>query len=60
MVVVDSIHQDGKLIGFAKITGDMTEQRVAQLAEARWCGRPSSRLRTDMPKFMLDKTNYRA
>jgi PAS domain S-box-containing protein len=32
MVVVDSIRQDGKLIGFAKITRDMTEQRAAQLA----------------------------
>jgi PAS domain S-box-containing protein len=32
MVVIDSIRQDGKLIGFAKITRDMTEQRAAQLA----------------------------
>ncbi len=32
MVVIDPIHQDGKLIGFAKITRDMTEQRNAQLA----------------------------
>ena len=32
MVVIDPIHQDGKLIGFAKITRDMTEQRAAQLA----------------------------
>jgi PAS domain S-box-containing protein len=32
MVVIDAIHQDGKLIGFAKITRDMTEQRSAQLA----------------------------
>ena len=32
MVVIDPIHQGGKLIGFAKITRDMTEQRNAQLA----------------------------
>jgi PAS domain S-box-containing protein len=32
MVVIDPIVEDGKLIGFAKITRDMTEQRAAQLA----------------------------
>ena len=32
MVVIDPIVQDEKLIGFAKITRDMTEQRAAQLA----------------------------
>ena len=32
MVVIHPIHQDGKLIGFAKIVRDMTEQRNAQLA----------------------------
>jgi PAS domain S-box-containing protein len=32
MVVIDPIWQDEKLIGFAKITRDMTEQRIAQLA----------------------------
>ena len=32
MVVIDAIRQDGKLIGFAKITRDMTEQHNAQLA----------------------------
>ena len=32
MVVIDPIYEDGKLIGFAKITRDMTEQRAAQLA----------------------------
>jgi PAS domain S-box-containing protein len=32
MVVVDPIHRDGKLIGFAKITRDMTEQHSAQAA----------------------------
>nr|WP_238940439.1 PAS domain-containing sensor histidine kinase [Pseudoroseomonas ludipueritiae] len=32
MVVIDAIYQDGRLIGFAKITRDMTEQRKAQIA----------------------------
>src|ERR1700712_5746508 len=32
MVVIDPIIQNGKLLGFAKITRDMTEQRLAQLA----------------------------
>jgi PAS domain S-box-containing protein len=32
MVVIDPIRQDGRLIGFAKITRDITEQRNAQLA----------------------------
>jgi PAS domain S-box-containing protein len=32
MVVIDPIHQDGKLVGFAKITRDMTEPRQAQMA----------------------------
>jgi PAS domain S-box-containing protein len=32
MVVIDAIRQDGRLIGFAKITRDMTEQRTAHLA----------------------------
>ncbi|MBV9786496.1 MAG: PAS domain S-box protein [Acidisphaera sp.] len=32
MVVIDALRQDGELIGFAKITRDMTEQRAAQLA----------------------------
>src|SRR5271166_4087990 len=31
MVVIDSIRDDGKLVGFAKITRDMTEHRAAQL-----------------------------
>jgi PAS domain S-box-containing protein len=31
MVVIDPIRHGGKLIGFAKITRDMTEQRAAQL-----------------------------
>src|SRR5689334_11081437 len=32
MVVIDPIRRNGQLIGFAKITRDMTEQRAAQLA----------------------------
>ena len=32
LVVIAPIRRDGKLIGFAKITRDMTEQRTAQLA----------------------------
>jgi PAS domain S-box-containing protein len=32
MVVIDPIYQDNKLLGFAKITRDITEQRTAQLA----------------------------
>jgi PAS domain S-box-containing protein len=31
MVVIDPIYDNGQLIGFAKITRDMTEQRAAQL-----------------------------
>ena len=30
-VVIDPIHEDGKLVGFAKITRDITERREAQL-----------------------------
>src|SRR5205823_7377680 len=30
-VVIDPIHEDGKLVGFAKITRDITERRDAQL-----------------------------
>ena len=32
MAVIDTIHRDGKLVGFAKIIRDITEQRNAQLA----------------------------
>ena len=32
MVVIDAIVQDGQVIGFVKVTRDMTEQRAAQLA----------------------------
>jgi len=29
-VVVDAIHRDGRLVGFAKVTRDITERRIAQ------------------------------
>ncbi|HUN43498.1 MAG TPA: PAS domain S-box protein [Acetobacteraceae bacterium] len=31
-VIIDPVRQDGRVIGFAKVTRDMTEQRAAQLA----------------------------
>jgi len=31
MVVIDTVYRDGNLVGFAKITRDMTEQRAAEL-----------------------------
>jgi PAS domain S-box-containing protein len=56
MVVIDPIRRDGELIGFAKITRDMTEQRTAQLAMLE----SESRFRllvqgvTDYAIYMLD------
>ena len=32
MVVIDAIRREGRLVGFAKITRDMTEQNAVQLA----------------------------
>lgn len=32
MVVIDAIHREGELVGFAKITRDITEQHNAQMA----------------------------
>jgi PAS domain S-box-containing protein len=56
MVVIDPIHQDGKLLGFAKITRDMTEQRNAQLAalESERRFRLLVQGATDYAIFMLD------
>jgi PAS domain S-box-containing protein len=56
MVVIDPIHQDGKLIGFAKITRDMTAQREAQLAalESERRFRLLVQGVTDYAIFMLD------
>jgi PAS domain S-box-containing protein len=60
MVVIDPIYQDNKLIGFAKITRDVTEQRVAQLAALE----SERRFRllvegvTDYAIFMLSPEGY--
>ena len=56
MVVIDPIHQGGKLIGFAKITRDMTEQRNAQLAavESETQVPPACQGVTDYAIYMLD------
>ena len=56
MVVIDPIRQDGKLIGFAKITRDMTEQRNAQLAalESERTFRLLVQGVTDYAIYMLD------
>jgi PAS domain S-box-containing protein len=55
-VVLDPIHLDGKLLGFAKITRDMTEQRNAQLAalESERRFRLLVQAVTDYAIFMLD------
>ncbi|WP_254073169.1 PAS domain-containing sensor histidine kinase [Acidisphaera sp. S103] len=56
MVVIDPIRRDGALIGFAKITRDMTEQREARLA-AQESERQFSLLVqsvTDYAIYMLD------
>jgi len=60
MVVIDPIYQDNKLIGFAKITRDVTEQRAAQLAALE----SERRFRllvegvTDYAIFMLSPEGY--
>jgi PAS domain S-box-containing protein len=56
LVVIDPIYQDGKLIGFAKVTRDMTEQRNAQLAalESERRFRLLVQGVTDYAIFMLD------
>src|SRR3954466_4142960 len=66
MVVIDPIRTNGQLIGFVKITRDMTEQRAAQLAalenERRF--RLLVQSVTDYAIFMLDSegrvTNWNA
>ena len=66
MVVIDPIHEGGNLIGFAKITRDMTEQRSAQLAiiESERRFRLLVQGVTDYAIFMLDPdgrvTNWNA
>ncbi len=56
MVVLDAIRQNGELIGFAKITRDMTEHRAAQLAmlESERGFRLLVQGVTDYAIFMLD------
>ena len=60
MVVIDPIHHGGRLVGFAKITRDMTEQREAHLAllatERRF--RLLVQSVTDYAIFMLDRGGY--
>ncbi|HEY0184519.1 MAG TPA: PAS domain S-box protein [Rhodopila sp.] len=60
MVVIDPIRRDGKLIGFAKITRDMTEQRAAQLAalESERRFRLLVQGVTDYAIYMLDPDGY--
>ena len=66
MVVIDPIYQNGKHVGFAKITRDMTEQRNAQLAafESERKFRLLVQGVTDYAIFMLDPdgrvTNWNA
>jgi PAS domain S-box-containing protein len=66
MVVIDPIRQNGELIGFAKVTRDMTEHRAAQLAmlESERRFRLLVQGVTDYAIFMLDPegrvTNWNA
>jgi PAS domain S-box-containing protein len=56
MVVIDPIHQDKQLVGFAKITRDMSEQRKAVLAslESERRFRLLVQSVTDYAIYMLD------
>jgi PAS domain S-box-containing protein len=60
MVVIDPIHHGGRLVGFAKITRDITEQRTAQLAA--WETERRFRLLvqgvTDYAIYMLSPAGY--
>src|SRR5690242_14462095 len=60
MVVIDPIRRNGQLIGFAKITRDMTEQRAAQLAalESERRFRLLVQDVTDYAIFMLDPEGH--
>jgi PAS domain S-box-containing protein len=60
MVVIDPIYQDNKLIGFAKISRDVTEQRAAQLAalESERRFRLLVEKVTDYAIFMLSPEGY--
>lgn len=60
LVVIDAIHQDGELIGFAKITRDMTQQREAQrsLVESERRFRLLVQGVTDYAIYMLSPEGY--
>ena len=60
MVVIDPIRKDGELIGFAKVTRDMTEQRAAQRAalESERRFRLLVQSVTDYAIFMLDPDGH--
>ncbi|MBV8094267.1 MAG: PAS domain S-box protein [Acetobacteraceae bacterium] len=60
MVVIDAIHVNGKLVGFAKITRDMTAQRNAYLAaiESERRFRLLVQSVTDYSIFMLSPEGY--
>jgi PAS domain S-box-containing protein len=60
VVVIDPIRQDGQLIGFAKITRDISEQRAAQLAalESERRFRLLVQSITDYAIYMLDPDGY--
>ena len=59
-VVIDPIQENGQLIGFAKVTRDMTEQRAAQLAalESERRFRLLVQSVTDYAIYMLDPDGY--
>ena len=62
MVVIDPIPENGQLIGFVKITRDMTEQRC--LPWRRWCRASANSHRlvqgvTDYAIYMLDPAGLR-
>jgi PAS domain S-box-containing protein len=60
MVVIDAIQQDGQLIGFAKVTRDITEQREMTLAmlEAERRFRLLVQGVTDYAIYMLDPQGF--
>jgi len=60
MVVIDAIRENGELVGFAKVTRDMTEQRQAQLAALETDRRFRLLVEgvTDYAIYMLDPRGY--
>jgi len=59
-VIIDAIRRDGRLVGFAKVTRDMTEQRAAQLAalESERRFRLLIQGVTDYAIYMLDPSGH--